>query len=130
MRLRKTYAHSAVDCYSPLGCVTSASLGVLLLDYLIYYFNMYYYSDDINALYPISMDNFINNPVRPFENLILLICNSSYLPLWLVASLFCTVGATVLSGLACERLFERRLPKAGWWLLGVANPLLFYVVSQ
>jgi hypothetical protein len=131
MNLRKTYANSAVDCYSLFGCITSASLGVLLLNSLIYYFNVYYYSDDINVLYPISVNNFMRgNPVRPLENLILLICNIVYLPLWLVASLFCTVGATVLSGLTCERLFERRLPKAGWWLLGMANPLLFYVVSQ
>jgi hypothetical protein len=36
----------------------------------------------------------------------------------------------VLSGLACERLFDRQLTKAGWWILGVANPLLFYVCSQ
>jgi hypothetical protein len=133
MELRKTYPNSAADCYSLFGCVTSAILGIFLLDSLILYFNVYYYSDDINVLYPTSVNNFMGgrgNPVRPFENLILLICNNSYLPLWLVASLFCMVGATVLSGLACERLFERRLPKAGWWLLGVANPLLFYVVSQ
>jgi hypothetical protein len=131
MKLRKTHANSQVDFYSLLGCITSASLGVLLLDSFIFYFNVYYYSDDINVLYPIALDDFMRgNPVRPFENLILLICNTIYLPLWLVASLFCTVGATVLSGLACERLFERRLPKAGWWLLGVANPLLFYAVTQ
>jgi hypothetical protein len=36
----------------------------------------------------------------------------------------------VLSGLACERLFDRQLTKAGWWILGLANPLLFYVCSQ
>jgi hypothetical protein len=131
MKLRKTYANSAGDCYSLLGCVTSATLGILLLDSLIFYFNVYYYSDDINALYPISVHHFTGgNAVRPFEFIILLIANGIYLPLWLVASLFCTVGATVLSGLACERLFQRRLPKAGWWLLGVANPLLFYVASQ
>jgi hypothetical protein len=40
------------------------------------------------------------------------------------------VGATILSGLACERLFERQLPKVGWWILGLANPLLFLPVSQ
>jgi hypothetical protein len=32
--------------------------------------------------------------------------------------------------LACERLFDRQLTKAGWWILGLANPLLFYVCSQ
>src|SRR5260370_36926861 len=46
------------------------------------------------------------------------------------ASLVCVVGATILSALACERLFERQLPKAGWWVLGLANPILFYVTSQ
>jgi hypothetical protein len=27
-------------------------------------------------------------------------------------------------------VFERQLPKAGWWVLGLANPLLFYLLSQ
>jgi hypothetical protein len=53
-----------------------------------------------------------------------------YLPLWLGASLLCVVGAAILSGLACERLFERQLSRAGWWILGLANPLLFYLLSQ
>jgi hypothetical protein len=112
-------------------CVLLGSLGILLLETLIWQFRIYYYSDDINALYPIAVRNLMQgNPVRPFEYLILLAANMVYLPLWLAASLFCTVGATVLSGLGCERLFGRRLPRAGWWLLGLANPLLFYVVSQ
>jgi hypothetical protein len=112
-------------------CVLVGSLGILLLDYIIFRFNVYYYSDDITVLYPIAVRNFTqSNPVRPFQYLILLAANAVYLPLWLGASLFCTVGATVLSGLGCERLFRQRLPRAGWWLLGLANPLLFYVVSQ
>jgi hypothetical protein len=35
-----------------------------------------------------------------------------------------------MSALACERLLERQLPKAGWWALGIANPLFFLLVSQ
>jgi hypothetical protein len=58
--------------------------------------------------------------------MIVLAANNVYLPLWLGASLLCMVGATILAGLACERLFERHLPKTGWWILGLANPLLFF----
>ena len=131
MRLLQNPTRMRGRHYSILGCVLLASLGILLLDAMIFQFNVYYYSDDINALYPISVHNFTRgNPVRPFEYLILLAANTVYLPLWLGASLLCTVGATVLSGLACERVFDRRLPPAGWWLLGLANPLLFYVVTQ
>jgi len=40
------------------------------------------------------------------------------------------LAATILSALACERLFERQLSEVGWWILGLANPLFFYLVSQ
>jgi hypothetical protein len=116
-----------------IGCSLTGSLGILLLDIMIFQFGVYYYSDDVNVLYPVAVHNLtgkIGNPTRPFEYLILLVANNIYLPLWLGASLVCIVGATILSGLACEKLFERRLSTAGWWVLGIANPLLFYVVSQ
>jgi len=57
---------------------------------------------------------------RPLEYLILLAANNVYLPLWLGVSLLCVVGATILSALACELLFEQQLPKAGWLILGLA----------
>ena len=116
-----------------IGCALTGSLGILLLDLLLFKFNVYYFSDDVNVLYPVavhSLTGMKGNPTRPLEYLIVLAANNIYLPLWLTASLVCTVGATILSALACEKLFERRLSKAGWWVLGVANPLLFYVVSQ
>lgn len=122
-----------------IGCVVIGSLGILLLDTLTLLYAVYY-SDDINVLYPVAIHNLAGhigspdrppgNPVRPLEYLIVLAANNLYLPLWLAASLLCLVGATVLSALACERLFDRQLTKAGWWVLGVANPLLFYVCSQ
>jgi hypothetical protein len=122
-----------------IGCVVVGSLGILLLDALTLLYAVYY-SDDINVLYPVAVHRLAGNigspgrppgnPVRPLEYLIVLAANNFYLPLWLAASLLCLVGATVLSALACERLFDRQLTKAGWWVLGVANPLLFYVCSQ
>jgi hypothetical protein len=119
-------------CREIFGCVLIGSLGILLLDALILRPGVYYYSDDITILYPVAVHNLMGggNPVRPFQYLIVLAANNVYLPLWLGASLLCVVGAAVLSGLACELLLERQLPKAGWWVLGVANPLLFYVISQ
>jgi hypothetical protein len=94
---------------------------------------VYYYSDDVNVLYPVAVKNLMvsrGDSVRPLEYLIVLAANKLYLPLWLIASLLCVVGAAIVSGLACERLFERQLPKAGWRILGLANPLAFYIVSQ
>jgi hypothetical protein len=116
-----------------IGCALTGGLGILLLDLLLFKFNVYYFSDDVNVLYPVAVHSLTGkkgNPTRPFEYLIVLAANKIYLPLWLGASLVCVVGATILSALACEKLFERRLSKAGWWVLGIANPLLFYVVSQ
>lgn len=104
-----------------------------MLDTLILQSGIYYYSDDIYLLYPVAAHKLIVTPwfvVRPLQYLIVLFANYLYLPLWLGASLLCVVGATILSGLACERLFGRQLPKASWWVLGLANPLLFYLVSQ
>ena len=115
------------------GCALVGSLGILLLDVMIFKFGVYYYSDDVNVLYPVAVHSLIGlkgNPTRPFEYLIVLTANNLYLPLWLGASVLCVVGAAILSALACEYLFERQLPKAGWWVIGLANPLLFYVVSQ
>jgi hypothetical protein len=109
------------------------ALGILILDTLILQSRIYYYSDDVYVLYSVAVRNLAAIPwhvVRPLQYLIVLAANYVYLPLWLGVSLLCTVGATILSGLACERLFERPLPKAGWWILGLANPLLFYLVSQ
>jgi hypothetical protein len=94
---------------------------------------VYYYSDDIYVLYSIAVHSLTAIPwhvVRPLQYLTVLAANYVYLPLWLGASLLCAVGAAILSALACEGLFERQLPKAGWWVLGLANPLLFYLVTQ
>jgi hypothetical protein len=131
MRVPQTLTQMSGRHCAILGCMLLTGLGILLIDVMIYQFNVYYYSANINALYPISVHNFMRgNPVRPFEYIILLAANAVYLPLWLGASPLCMAGAVVLSGLACERLFERRLPNRTWWLLGLANPLLFFVVSQ
>ena len=119
--------------YAILVCALVGSLGIVLLDALLIKYDVYYYSDDINVLYPVavhSLTGSLGNPVRPLEYLIVLGANYLYLPLWLGASLLCVIGATILSALACERLFDCQLPKAGWWILGLANPLLFQVVSQ
>lgn len=116
-----------------IGCALVGCLAILLLDILIVKSNVYYYSDDVFVLYEVAVHSLTATPwfvVRPLQYLVVLAANYVYLPLWLGASLLCVVGATILSGLACERLFERRLPKAGWWILGLANPLLFYLVSQ
>jgi hypothetical protein len=109
------------------------SLGIVLLDALIFNDGIYYYSDDVYVLYQVAVRSLMATPwlvVRPLQYLIVLAANYVYLPLWLAASLLCVVGATIMSALACERLFERRLAKAGWWVLGAANPLFFYLVSQ
>jgi hypothetical protein len=93
---------------------------------------VYYSYDDIHVLYPVAAQNLRASfwpTTRPLQHLIVLAANNFYLPLWLGASLLSVVGATILSGLACELLFERQLPKEGWLILGLANPLLFYVVS-
>jgi hypothetical protein len=105
----------------------------LLLDALILQRNIFYYSDDIFVLYPVATHGlFVSLQIflRPIEYFILLGANEFYLPLWLGVSLLCTVAATILSGLICEIIFERELPRAGWWTLGLANPLLFYATSQ
>jgi hypothetical protein len=109
------------------------TLGIVLLDTLILWSGVYYYFDDIHVLYPVAVHSLETSfwpTTRPLQYLVVQAANNVYLPLWLGASLLCVVGATVLSGLACERLFERRLPRSGWWILGLANPLLFYLVSQ
>jgi len=114
-----------------LGCALVGSLGILVLDALILRYGVYY-SDSIYTLYPVATQSLtasLATMVRPVEYLIALAANNVYLPLWLGASLLCMVGATILAGLACERVFERQLPKEGWWILGLANPLLFLLVS-
>jgi hypothetical protein len=92
-----------------------------------------YYADNILVLHPVAIHSLTESLrifIRPLEYLIVLAANDVYLPLWLGLPLLCTVVATILSALACELVFERQLPKAGWWILGLANPLLFYPVSQ
>jgi hypothetical protein len=119
--------------HTMIGCALVGCLSILLLDALIVRSDIYYYSDDVFVLYQVAVHSLTATPwfvVRPLQYLVVLAANYVYLPLWLGASLLCVVGATILSGLACERLFERRLPKTGWWILGLANPLLFYLVSQ
>ena len=116
-----------------IGCSLTGSLGILILDALIIQPGMYY-QDDRLVLYSVAVHSImarfkVDTFFRPLEYLILLAANNLYLPLWLGASLLCVIGAAILSALACELLFERQIPKAGWWVLGVANPLLFYLVS-
>jgi len=116
-----------------LGCAFVGTLGILLIDGLILQSGVYYYSDDVYVLYSVAVHRLTAIPwhvVRPLQYLIVLAANYVYLPLWLGASLLCVVGATILSALACERLFQCQLSKAGWWVLGLANPLLFYLVTQ
>ena len=116
-----------------VGCALIGTLGVLLLDALALQPGIYYYSDDVYVLYQVAVHSLTATPwlvIRPLQYLIVLAANYVYLPLWFGVSLLCAIGTTILSALACERLFERQLPKAGWWVLGVANPLLFYLVSQ
>jgi hypothetical protein len=115
-----------------LGCALVGSLGILILDVLTLRYGVYY-DDNILTLHPVAVHSLTESLrifVRPLEYLIVLAANKVYLPLWLGVSLLCTVGATILSALACELVFERHLPKAEWWVLGLANPLLFYPVSQ
>lgn len=119
--------------YTIFGCAVIGSLGIILLDALILQSGICYYSDNVYLLYPVAVHKLTVTPwfvVRPLQYLIVLAANYVYLPLWLGASLLCVVGAAILSGLACEQLFEHQLPKAGWWLLGLANPLLFFLVSK
>jgi hypothetical protein len=133
MRIAENYTESLLRRREILGSALISSLGILLLDALILKDGVYYYSDDVYVLYEVAVHSLTATPwfvVRPLQYLVVLAANYVYLPLWLGASLLCVVGAAILSGLACERLFERRLPKAGWWILGLANPLLFYLVSQ
>jgi hypothetical protein len=115
-----------------LVCALVESLSILVLVILNFQYGMMY-SDGVSVLYPVV----VHSPtagsreiVRPLQYLILLAANNVYLPLWFGAALLSMVGATILAGLACERLFERQLPKVGWWILGLANPLLFIPVSQ
>lgn len=117
-----------------IGCAFTGSLGILILDILILRPGVGYAFDDEVILYSVAVHNVmarisIDTWFRPLEYMIMLAANNVYLPLWLGASLLCVVGATVLSALACESLFERQFPKAGWWVLGIANPLLFYLVT-
>jgi hypothetical protein len=118
-----------------IGCALVGSLGILVIDALVFRSGVGYDIDDKpNLLYSVAVHRvtarfLADGWFRPLEYLILLGANNVYLPLWLGASLLCVIGATILSALACELLFERQLPKAGWWVLGIANPLLFYLVS-
>jgi hypothetical protein len=115
-----------------LGCALVGSLSISVLAALTFRYGVYY-GDGNAVLYSVvvhSLTAGFRISFRPLEYLILLAANKVYLPLWFGASLLCMVGATILAGLACERLFERQLPKVGWWILGLANPLLFLPVSQ
>jgi hypothetical protein len=117
-----------------IGCAFTGSLGILLLDALILRPGVGYDLEDNIILYSVAVHNVmarisVDTWFRPLEYFVVLAANNVYSPLWLGASLLCVVGATILSALACELLFERQVPKAGWWVLGIANPLLFYLVS-
>src|SRR5205823_6469794 len=102
-----------------LACALVESLGILVLAGLTFRYGVYY-SDGIAVLYSVVMHSLtagLKISFRPLEYMILLGANEIYLPLWFGASLLSMVGATILAGLACERLFERQLPKVGWWIL-------------
>jgi hypothetical protein len=129
-----TTAFSVIQTCRPeiLGCVLVEGFSILVLAALNFRYGVEY-SDGIAVLYSVVMHSLtvgLRISVRPLEYLILLAANKVYLPLWFGASLLSMVGATILAGLACERLFGRQLPKVGWWILGLANPLLFLPVSQ
>jgi hypothetical protein len=133
MRVANHSIETAYRYSEILGCAFVGSLGILVLDTLILLLGVYYYSDDVYVLYQVAVHSLAAIPwlvVRPLQYLIVLAANYVYLPLWLGVSLVCAIGTAILSALACERLFGRQLPRAGWWVLGVANPLLFYLVSQ
>jgi hypothetical protein len=117
-----------------ISCAVAGSFGILLLYALILRPDVYYIADSRGVLHSVAVHDVmeilrIQGFFRPIEYWVLTGANTIYLPLWLGASLLCVVGATILSALACEKLFERQLPRAGWWVLGIANPLLFYLVS-
>jgi hypothetical protein len=117
-----------------IGCAVAGSLGILVLDALYLRPGMYYIDDSTEPLRSVAMHSLMerfwsDTFFRPLEYLVLATANNIYLPLYLGVSLLCVVGATILSALACERLFERQLPKAAWCVLGIANPLLFYLVT-
>jgi hypothetical protein len=106
----------------------------LLLDALILRPGVNYIADSKEPLRSVAlhsiMERFQDSTFfRPFEYLVLVLANDIYLPLWLAISLLSVVGAAILSVLACERLFDSQLSKAGWAILGIANPLLFYLVT-
>jgi hypothetical protein len=117
-----------------IDCAIAGSLGILLLDALILRPGVNYIADSNEPLRSVAvhslMERFQDSSFfRPFEYLVLVLANNIYLPLWLGVSLLSIVGATILSALACERLFDRQLSRAGWAILGIANPLLFYLVT-
>jgi hypothetical protein len=114
-----------------IGCGLAGGLAILLLEVLVLRYGVYY-NDAVLSFYPIvihSLTTGFMTQVRPIEYLLLLAASKVYLPLWLGVSLLCMVGATILAALACERMFERQLPRAGWLILGLANPLLFFPVA-
>jgi hypothetical protein len=117
-----------------IDCAVVASLGILLLDALILRPGVNYIADSWEPLHSVAVHSIMarfqeSTFFRPFEYLVLVLANNIYLPLWLGVSLLSVVGAAILSGLACERLFDSQLSKAGWAILGIANPLLFYLVT-
>jgi branched-subunit amino acid transport protein len=117
-----------------IDCAVVGSLGILLLDALILRPGVNYIADSEEPLRSVAvhsiMERFQDSTFfRPFEYLVLVLANNIYLPLWLGVSLLSVVGATILSALACERLFDSQLTKAGWAIFGIANPLLFYLVT-
>src|SRR6516162_4283944 len=118
-----------------IGCAVVGRLGILLLDALILRPGVNYIADSFEPLRSVAMHSMmerfqVSTFFRPFEYLVLVVANNSYLPLWLGVSLLSVVGAAILSGLACERLFDSQLSKAGWAILGIANPLLFYLIIE
>jgi hypothetical protein len=117
-----------------ITCALVGIFGISILDALILRPGVYYIADSKEVLHSVAVHNILarfqaDTFFRPLEYLVLSLANHIYLPLWLAVSLLSVVGAAILSGLASERLFDRQLPNSGWWILGIANPLLFYLVS-
>jgi hypothetical protein len=117
-----------------IDCAVVGSLGILLLDALILRPGVNYIADSWEPLHSVAVHSIMarfqeSTFFRPFEYLVLVLANNIYLPLWLGVSLLSVVGAAILSGLACERLFDSQLSRAGRAILGIANPLLFYLVT-
>jgi hypothetical protein len=133
-RIRENLAVLRIRRGEILTCALVGIFGISILDALILRPGVYYIADSKEVLHSVAVHSIVarfqaDTFFRPLEYLVLSLANKVYLPLWIVVSILSVVGAAILSGLAAEKLFERQLPNSRWWMLGIANPLLFYLVS-